>query len=67
MSEHSEIEVYNYTVFEGKEDFEGFRSLVQVGSEAPDFRATLLGTGESVRLSDYWREGDVVIEFGSLT
>ena len=67
MTEQHAPEVYNYSVFEGKEDFAGFRTLLQVGSPAPDFPATLLETGETVKLSDYWREQDVVIEFGSHT
>ena len=67
MAEQHEIEAYNYGVFEGQEDFLGFRSLLQVGAQAPDFPATLLETGQTVRLSDYWREQDVVIEFGSHT
>ena len=67
MIEQHAPEEYNYSVFEGKEDFAGFRTLLQVGSPAPDFPATLLETGETVNLSDYWREQDVVIEFGSHT
>ncbi len=65
--DHSELESYNYSVFEGKEDFVGFRTSLQVGSMAPDFCVTLLETGQSVRLSDYWRERDVLVEFGALT
>ncbi len=67
MIEQHDIEEYNYSVFEGKEDFAGFRTLLQVGSMVPDFPATLLQTGEPVQLSDYWRQQDVVIEFGSHT
>jgi hypothetical protein len=67
MSEQQEIERYNYGTFEGEEDFAGFRTLLQVGSRAPDFAAILLETGKTVKLSDYWRERDVVIEFGSHT
>jgi len=67
MTDQRDIEVYNYSVFEGQEDFVGFRTLLQIGSWAPDFPATLLETGETVQLSDYWRERDVVIEFGSHT
>ena len=67
MTEQQQIEEYNYSVFEGKEDFTGFRTLLQVGSVAPDFPAALLGTGNPDQLSDYWREQDVVIEFGSHT
>ena len=58
---------YNYTVFEGQGDFESFPSAIHVGSPAPDFTAILLDTGQPVRLSDYWRDRDVVIEFGSFT
>jgi len=62
-----EIEEYNYSVFEGQGDFEAFRTCLPVGSAAPDFSAPLLETGEMVKLSNYWREGDLVIEFGSHT
>ena len=58
---------YNYTIFQPKEDFIAFRTILQVGSPAPDFTATLLETGQPVRLSDYWQERDLLIEFGSLT
>ena len=67
MAEQYEVETYNYSVFEGKEDFLSFRTLLQIGSPAPDFPAVLLETGEKVKLSDYWREQDLVIEFGSYT
>jgi hypothetical protein len=67
MIEQQEIEEYNYSIFQGKEDFASFRTLLQVGSPAPDFPAMLLETGETVKLSDYWREQDAVIEFGSHT
>ena len=67
QAEHPEIDPYNYTIFEAKEDFVGFRTVLQVGSAAPDFSATLLETGQPVRLSDYWRERDVLVEFGSFT
>jgi hypothetical protein len=67
MTTHDGQEEYNYGVFEGKEDFAGFRTLLQVGTQAPDFTATLLASGASVKLSEYWRKQDVVIEFGSYT
>lgn len=67
MAEQAEIEKYNYTEFVGSEDFLAFRTILPVGSSAPDFQATLLATGQPVRLSDYWRKGDLVVEFGSLT
>ena len=58
---------YNYTTFEGQGDFENFPLGPRVGSTAPDFPAVLLDTGQVVRLSDYWRERDVLVEFGSFT
>ena len=62
-----EVEAYNYAQFVGSDDFVSFRSVLPVGSGAPDFTATLLDTGHPVHLSDYWNERDVLIEFGSLT
>ena len=67
MSVSLEVEEYNYAVFVGSEEYMAFRMLMQVGSPAADFNATLLETGETVRLSDYWKKNDVLIEFGSLT
>lgn len=67
MAEQYGVETYNYSVFEGKEDFLSFRTLMEIGSQAPDFPVTLLETEEKVKLSDYWREQDLVIEFGSYT
>jgi hypothetical protein len=66
MNERTEIERYNYSDFVGS-DFLPFRTHLPVGSSAPDFEATLLETGRSVRLSDYWKKSDLLIEFGSLT
>ncbi len=64
----TEVEQYNYLAFKGGEsDFLGFRSQLQVGSLAPDFTATALENGEWVQLKDYWKDGNLVIEFGSLT
>ena len=67
MANKDDIENYNYSVFVGSEDFMDFRTLVPVGSSAPDFQATLLETGSPVKLSEYWRKSDVLIEFGSFT
>ena len=67
MSDRPEAEPYNYEEFVGSEDFLAFRTALPVGSPAPDFSATLLATGETVRLSDFWRQRDALIEFGSLT
>ncbi len=67
MTDPTEPEPYNYTVFEGQGDYEDFPTPWHAGSPAPDFTAILLDTGQPVRLSDYWRERDVLIEFGSFT
>jgi len=67
QTEQPTSDPYNYTIFQAKEDFVGFRTILQVGSPTPDFTATLLETGQPVRLSDYWQERDLLIEFGSLT
>lgn len=58
---------YNYTTFEGQGDFENFPLGPRVGSSAPDINAVLLETGQTVHLSDYWRERDALVEFGSYT
>lgn len=58
---------YNYAEFVGDDDFLAFRSVLPVGSVAPDAAVTVAGTGEAAPLGDYWRDGDLVIEFGSLT
>lgn len=60
-------DTYNYSVFDGQGDFEDFATLLKAGASAPDFTATLLETGQPVRLSDYWRQQDLVVEFGSFT
>ena len=66
MDEPTEIERYNYSKFVGS-DFLPFRTHLPVGSSAPDFQATLLENGRPVRLSDYCKKGDLLVEFGSLT
>lgn len=63
----TEVENYNYSVFVGSENFMEFRTLLPVGSSAPEFQATLLETGVPVKLSQYWKRNDVLVEFGSLT
>jgi len=67
MDEQAEIEKYNYSEFVGSEEFMAFRTHLPVGTSAPDFEATLLETNQKVRLSDYWKKSDLLIEFGSLT
>ncbi len=66
MITQADIEAYNYAEFTGSENFLPFRTVLPVGSQAPDFPATL-ATGQPVRLSDYWQDRDLLIEFGSLT
>ena len=66
MPDQFDIETYNYSEFVGS-DFLPFRTHLPVGSSAPDFQAILLETGQPVRLSDYWKKSDLLIEFGSLT
>ncbi len=62
-----EAEAYNYASFEGTDDFLAFRTALPVGSAAPDVAVTLAETGEPARLSDFWRDRDLLVEFGSLT
>jgi hypothetical protein len=66
MDEQVEMERYNYSEFVGS-DFLPFRTHLPVGSRAPDLTARLLETGQAVRLSDFWKQHDLVVEFGSLT
>ena len=61
------VDTYNYATFVGDDDFLAFRSALPVGSVAPDAAVTVAATGEPAQLSEYWRDGDLVIEFGSLT
>jgi len=67
MDEETEIEIYNYSEFVGSEEFMTFRTHLPVGSSAPDCEAKLLETGQPVKLSEYWKKSDVLIEFGSFT
>ena len=68
MSENvPQSDEYNYRIFNGQGDFENFPTILRAGQGAPDFSATLLETGQPVRLSDYWRQGELVVEFGSFT
>ncbi|MBI2531932.1 MAG: hypothetical protein HYW03_06900 [Deltaproteobacteria bacterium] len=67
MPDRTPIENYNYSVFVGADDFLSLRTPLPGGSLAPDCEVKLLETGRRVKLSDYWKKGDVLIEFGSLT
>lgn len=69
MFDHAS-EDYNYVDFVmGREipPFERFRERMHVGEPAPDFELLRLDDARRVRLSDYWRDGALVIEFGSFT
>ena len=65
--ESAAIAEYNYAEFIGDDDFLAFRTILPVGSAAPDVPVTVAASGEAARLSDFWRDADLVIEFGSLT
>jgi hypothetical protein len=67
MDEQEAIRAYNYAEFIGDDDFLTFRTALPVGSAAPDVAVTVAASGEPTHLSDYWRNTDLVIEFGSLT
>jgi hypothetical protein len=41
--------------------------VLPAGSRAPDVAVTVAASSEPARLSDYWLDADLVIEFGSLT
>jgi hypothetical protein len=58
---------YNYATFDGTDDFLAFRTALPVGFAAPDIAVTVSETGETARLADFWRDRDLLIEFGSLT
>lgn len=61
---------YNYESFPldmDMEDFHAFPGLLSVGQRAPAAELIDAASGESVRLSSFWRSGPVVIEFGSIT
>lgn len=63
-------EDYNYSDFVLSREvplFEAFRDRLHVGEKGPDHELTRLDDGAAVKLSDYWAEGPLVIEFGSFT
>jgi hypothetical protein len=67
MAEQDTVHTYNYAEFIGDDDFLAFRTALPVGSVAPDVAVAVAATGEPGRLSDYWCDADLVIEFGLLT
>lgn len=61
---------YNYAHFPPDLDqatFDAFANVLHAGDPAPDGTVTDAGTGTERRLSDHWKHGPVVIEFGSFT
>ena len=67
MEHANTVATYNYTRFDGTDDFLAFRTALPVGSVAPDVPVTIAATGETTRLADFWQDRDLLIEFGSLT
>ncbi|TDI44519.1 MAG: hypothetical protein E2P02_09600 [Acidobacteria bacterium] len=64
------MSVYNYMNFPldaDMQDFAAFPEGPRVGSKAPDGKLVDVRDGRSVRLSEYFRKGVTVIEFGSFT
>ncbi len=61
---------YNYGTFPlnmTAEGFADFPEFLHVGQKAPDGELVDVATGQTVRLSDHWRNGPVMVEFGSIT
>ncbi|CAN5731235.1 hypothetical protein BH23CHL5_BH23CHL5_25770 [soil metagenome] len=67
MSNDAEVSMYNYRKFIGDDDFAAFRSALHGGDQALDGTVIVASTGESRKLSSFWRGRDLIIEFGSLT
>ncbi|MCI0439630.1 MAG: hypothetical protein L0177_10935 [Chloroflexi bacterium] len=64
------MQAYNYANFPpstDEEDFASFPNVLKAGQRAPDGALTDAASGAAVRLSDYWKTGALVIEFGSIT
>ena len=65
-----EMEEYNYETFPltmSANEFKDFPDFLHVGQKAPDGDLVDVATGRTGRLSDYWSEGPLVVEFGSIT
>ena len=61
---------YNYASFplDLEDDlFQQFPSVLKVGGPAPDGGLTDVADGRRVLLSDFWKTGPLVLEFGSIT
>ena len=68
--ERSPVSDYNYVNFPlamTSNDFNVFPTILRAGEQAPDGELINAATGETVKLSDYWSNGPVMIEFGSIT
>lgn len=62
------MSTYNYESFPLDMDgpiFAGFRDELRPGMKAPDGELTDARTGDRVSLSDLWRAGPLIVEFGS--
>lgn len=63
-------EEYNYAAFDYPTEikvFDPFPQHLHVNERAPDFEFEDAATGNKVRLSDLWKKGLVVAEWGSFT
>lgn len=64
-------EEYNYAVFEMAREMpviEAFADVpVRPGTHAPSFPLEDLASGERVEMRQLWRDGLVIVEFGSFT
>ena len=61
---------YNYPNFPldmAESDFADFPRLLAVEQRAPDGELIDAADARTVRLADHWRDGPLVIEFGSIT
>ena len=64
------MSVYNYPSFPqdmDNHDFGNFPTILKAGQQAPDGEVINVADGSKVKLSDFWKKGPVVIEFGSIT
>jgi hypothetical protein len=64
-------EEYNYAVFDLQREQPVIDAFAQVavrpGTRAPSFALEDLDSGETVEMKELWRDGLVVVEFGSFT
>lgn len=64
-------EEYNYSVFEMAREQPVIDAFGEVplhpGTRAPSFSLEVLDSGELVEMEKLWRDGMVIIEFGSFT